>query len=324
MTGLFLASSGLVRGGHVHGLFPFGAGRMVMAGAARFGRRTPEPHVWPAAPLQFIRGDGWRGAAMEETTGKWVGLTDALPEIVSEQVWDQCRAAWEACQAKGGYAALAREFTDAENRYFARTRGSTWPDRNMPQPVRPPELEGMKAAVSLLQGKIVTFLCSGVERVRFYRMRQGDYQTPPNEYWRLCSFQRLNPRTEPASFEDFFRQYWVRLGTSDRIPVEFIQIFRASKAIVLEPIASGVKKPGGPGRPEKAATKFARSVARAWLEEGEDLSEYGKQSKCERHVLDQLAKNGLELSPTKVRTVVKEESEKLEVEKEKARKSANN
>ncbi|WP_249211448.1 hypothetical protein [Gluconobacter cerinus] len=72
MTGLSLASSGLARGGYVHGLFPFGAGRMVTDGAARSGRRTPEPHVWPAAPLQFMRGDGWRGAAMGENAGAWL------------------------------------------------------------------------------------------------------------------------------------------------------------------------------------------------------------------------------------------------------------
>ncbi|GAP23222.1 hypothetical protein GLF_0104 [Gluconobacter frateurii NBRC 101659] len=72
MTGLSLASSGLARTGHVHGLFPFCAGRMVTDGAARSGRRTPEPHVWPAAPLQFMCGDGWRGAAMGENVGAWL------------------------------------------------------------------------------------------------------------------------------------------------------------------------------------------------------------------------------------------------------------
>ncbi|WP_194259477.1 hypothetical protein [Gluconobacter vitians] len=262
---------------------------------------------------------------MEETTGKWIGLIDALPEIVSAQVWDQCRVAWEACQSKGGYAALARAFAKSYFAYNARVHGSTSPARNMRPPVRPPELNGMDAAVSLLQGEIVTFLCSGVERVRFYRRRQGDYQTPPNESWRRCALQYSDPRTESSSFEDFFRSYWVQCGTPDWIPVECIQIFRAEETAAFEPAVSSVKKPGGPGRPEKAETKFARSVARGWLEEeGERLSEYGKQSKCEQHVLDQLAKNGLELSLTKVRTVVKEESAKLEAEKEDARKSANN
>ncbi|KXV02896.1 hypothetical protein AD929_01425 [Gluconobacter potus] len=124
------------------------------------------------------------------------------------------------------------------------------------------------------------------------------------------------------------------VGGGDRIPVEFIQIFRASKAIVPEPIASGVKKPGGPGRPETAATTFARTRLRAWFEyEGDGFPHRGDQKKCEDYILDELAKNGLELSLTRVRTVVKEESaklaakkasEKLKAEKEKDRKSADN
>jgi len=94
MTGLSLASSGLVRAGHVHALFPFGAGRMVMAGAARSGRRTPEPHVWPAAPLKFMRGDGWRGAAMGHqldaaerfARGERVFLHELIPLWAAEEL----------------------------------------------------------------------------------------------------------------------------------------------------------------------------------------------------------------------------------------------
>lgn len=37
---------------------------ILVDGAARSGRRTPEPHVWPAAPPS-MRGDCWRGAAMD-------------------------------------------------------------------------------------------------------------------------------------------------------------------------------------------------------------------------------------------------------------------
>lgn len=38
----------------------------LVPGAARFGRRTPEPHDWLAAPLTIIRGDGRRGARMND------------------------------------------------------------------------------------------------------------------------------------------------------------------------------------------------------------------------------------------------------------------
>jgi len=328
MNAAALRSSGSTRAGSVQGLFSVCTGGMVGAGAARSGRRTPEPHVWPAAPLQFMRGDGWRGAAMEEATGKWVGLTDALREIASAQLWDQCRVAWEACQSKGGYAALARAFEKAYFAYNARVHGSTSPARNMRPPVRPPELNGMDAAVSLLQGEIVTFLCSGVERVRFYRMRQGDYQTPPNESWRRCAFQHSDSRRESSSFEDFFRSYWVQCGTPDWIPVECIQIFRAEETAASEPAVSSVKKPGGPGRPEKAETTFARILVRAWLEEeGEDLSERGKQSDCLKHVMSALIakyENDEIPSESTVKKLIKEESEKLKAEKEKARESARN
>lgn len=73
-------SAGSMSSGSVHGLFPVCAGRMVTAGAARSGRRTPEPHVWPAAPLQFMRGDGWRGAAMEDKEEYWANAGWFLPE----------------------------------------------------------------------------------------------------------------------------------------------------------------------------------------------------------------------------------------------------
>lgn len=94
MTGLSLASSRLVRAGHVHGLFPFGAGRMVTDGAARSGRRTPGPHVWLAAPLQFMRGDGWRGAAMSHqldaaerfARGERVFLYELIPLWAAEEL----------------------------------------------------------------------------------------------------------------------------------------------------------------------------------------------------------------------------------------------
>lgn len=51
--------------GTVHQALPVpGLHPMLLDGAARFGRRTPEPHVWPAAPSTLARGDGWRGAAV--------------------------------------------------------------------------------------------------------------------------------------------------------------------------------------------------------------------------------------------------------------------
>ena len=235
MSGVMSLSAGSMSSGSVHGLFPVCAGRMVTAGAARSGRRTPEPHVWPAAPLQFMRGDGWRGAAMEETTGKWVGLTDALRDIVSAEVWDQCRAAWEACQAKGGYSALAREFKRAKLAHWARANGSTSPVRNLLKSSVSPELQTMRAALEQLSGELTLCLCSSVERVRFYKRNTGDYVEPPCGFWRGYALWRDPFGVDPTSLEDVFRTCWMQRGESDRIPMEFIQIFRAVEAVVPEP-----------------------------------------------------------------------------------------
>ena len=94
MSGAMSSSVGSMSLGSVHGLFPFCAGRMVTAGAARSGRRTPEPHVRPAAPLQFMRGDGWRGAAMSNQSdaaerfarGECVFLHEMIPVWAPEEL----------------------------------------------------------------------------------------------------------------------------------------------------------------------------------------------------------------------------------------------
>ncbi|MCW2265326.1 hypothetical protein M2305_001273 [Gluconobacter cerinus] len=271
---------------------------------------------------------------MGETTSTWVGLADALHDIVSAQVWDQCLVAWDACKAAGGYASLEKASKQAQLRYWARTQGSTSLVPNVQKLLISPELQDMKTAFSLLQREIVSFLCSGEGRVRFYKPLQGDYSEPPSGFWRQSTLCHYPPRTEPPFFEDVFRACWIQLGSSVRVPVDFIQILQAVEAVTPEPAVSSMKKPGGPGRPEKAETTFARSAARAWLEEeGELFEKRGEQADCERYVLGQLEAKKLTLSEAKVRSVVKEESaklaakkdiEKLKAEKEKARKSASN
>ncbi|WP_208611713.1 hypothetical protein [Gluconobacter albidus] len=172
---------------------------------------------------------------MEETTGKWVGLADTLRDIVSAQVWDQCRSAWEGCQAKSGYAALAREFKRAKLAYWARTSGSTSPVRNLLKPSVPPELQTMRAALEQLSGELTLCLCSSVERVRFYKRNTGDYVEPPCGFWQGYALWRDPFGADPTSFEDVFRTCWMQRGKSDRIPVEFIQIFRAVETVAPEP-----------------------------------------------------------------------------------------
>lgn len=95
MNGAALRSSGSTRAGFVQGLFSVCTGGMVGAGAARSGRRTPEPHVWPAAPLQFMRGDGWRGAAVDKeidvrwANGDWMSFAETLELLASSSLCEQ-------------------------------------------------------------------------------------------------------------------------------------------------------------------------------------------------------------------------------------------
>jgi len=329
MSGVMSLSAGSMSSGFVHGLFPFRAGRMVTAGAARFGRRTPEPHVWPAAPLQFMRGDGWRGAAMEETTGKWVGLTDALPEIVSEQVWDQCRAAWEACVADGRYNELSR--AALKSRISSGVSKLPPSSLSLYRPLAkiPALIQALETALNTMRDEFRSFALASGDECRIFE-GTGYYQ-PPSGVWKDCRF--VSPlKSSSSSFEDFLGSLTIQiwLPKSKLIRLAYIQIFRAEETAASEPAVSSVKKSGGPGRPEKAETTFARILVRAWLEEeGEDLSERGKQSNCLTDVMsDLIAKygNGNSEIPSEstVKKLIKEQSEKLKAEKENARKSANN
>lgn len=333
MNGAALRSSGSTRAGSVQGLFSVCPGGMVGAGAARSGRRTPEPHVWPAAPLQFMRGDGWRGAAMEETTGKWVGLADALREIVSAQVWDQCRVAWEACAKDGRYNEISEADRKSRRRSISSKLPSSSPALYRPVPQIPVEIQALETALNTMRDEFRSFACASGEKCRIFE-GTGSYQ-PPGGVWKDCSFVRPL-KSSSSFFEDFIGSLTIRiwLPKSKFIRLAYIQIFRAEETAASESAVSSVKKPGGPGRPETAATTFARTRLRAWFEyEGDGFPHRGDQKKCEDYILDELAKNGLELSLTRVRTVVKEESaklaakkarEKLKAEKEKARKSADN
>ncbi|GBQ27668.1 hypothetical protein AA0472_2472 [Acetobacter estunensis NRIC 0472] len=113
---------------------------MLPDGAARFGRRTPEPHVWPAAPSALARGDGWRGAAVmtDESIkahlkrGDWVTLDEAFLELVPSDRKEEIKAAIADAASYGGVSAIARQVRDARIAEQARQHGSNVP----PSPVR--------------------------------------------------------------------------------------------------------------------------------------------------------------------------------------------
>jgi len=91
---------------------------ILVDGAARSGRRTPEPHVWPAAPLS-MRGDCWRGAAMSErynaaqafARGEWVSLPEVLHELMPEGEWLRLTAALECAVSIGNLRTLLARMT---------------------------------------------------------------------------------------------------------------------------------------------------------------------------------------------------------------------
>nr|WP_254454586.1 hypothetical protein [Acetobacter estunensis] len=74
--------------GTVHQTLPVpGLHPMLLDGAARFGRRTPEPHVWPAAPSTLARGDGWRGASMADSDKKnWLDSLQPVDRRTAERL----------------------------------------------------------------------------------------------------------------------------------------------------------------------------------------------------------------------------------------------
>ena len=316
MTGLSLASSGLVRAGHVHGLFPFCAGRMVTDGAARSGRRTPEPHVWPAAPLQFMRGDGWRGAAMGENVGAWLRArreemreeaeTDGLSLHDALVYYGRDDLLWDVVHDElSPTDAGEREFGDFLRGELMRSLRERFIDGALIAYAADPHRPGYRIKIpsedwGILFWRDESALC-------------GAYQSP------------LDYLGRPSRFHgdvDCYRD--VRIKSVAPLAI-FSGTPQLQNTNAVDIAISDNKPIGGPGRPEKAETTNARNFARAWLEEeGEDLSERGKQANCERYVLGQLEAKNWTLSSAKVRTVVKEESAKLKAEKEKARKSADN
>lgn len=89
MNAAALRSSGSTRAGSVQGLFSVCTGGMIGAGAARSGRRTPEPHVWPVAPLHFMHGGGWRGAAMGKSNSsdpEWFSELSSVDRTIARQL----------------------------------------------------------------------------------------------------------------------------------------------------------------------------------------------------------------------------------------------
>lgn len=112
---------------------------MLPDGAARFGRRTPEPHVWPAAPSALARGDSWRGAAVmtDESVkarlerGDWVTLDEAFPELVPSDLKEEIKAAIAEAAPYDGVSAIARQADNDRTAEWARKYGS-----NSSSPVR--------------------------------------------------------------------------------------------------------------------------------------------------------------------------------------------
>ena len=105
---------------------------MLPDGAARFGRRTPEPHVWPAAPSALARGDGWRGAAgmTDESVktrlerGDWVSLDEAFPELVPSDLKEKIKAVIADAASYGGVSVIDRETQHDRMAELARQSGS--------------------------------------------------------------------------------------------------------------------------------------------------------------------------------------------------------
>lgn len=90
---------------------------ILVDGAARSGRRTPEPHVWPAAPPS-MRGDCWRGAAMDVSDFIWrrceslrgQAEADGLEPRLALFYWGDVQWLWEIVRQERGIERSDREW----------------------------------------------------------------------------------------------------------------------------------------------------------------------------------------------------------------------
>ncbi|MFT8948069.1 MAG: hypothetical protein ABF876_16320 [Acetobacter aceti] len=302
---------------------------MLSDGAARFGRRTPEPHVWPAAPSALARGDGWRGAAVmtDESIkahlkrGDWVTLDEAFPELVPSDRKEEIKAAIADAASYGGVSAIARQVRDARIAEQARQHGSNVP----PSPVRMiftvdaakrnAIVDRFQKAWSAIDAAVKKRLADNewqVERI----MPDGSVQSIVSLAWHNMRFRWHGER----EFTEQFPGAWVCLPDDSRrrvgckLPLTMFQVRRASAPNAAPPTVCTTQNSPAPDAetseaPSQKPKKQSRFKGGGYsrkdaplIQEMKSLLEQGKASSvwdAAQQVADRAAGGGEDISKVK-------------------------
>jgi len=152
-------------------------------GAARFGRRTPGPHDWLAAPPAFTRGDDRRGAGMD--------IMALINERRAKLYADAMSGGLEPHDALvyWGDTSLLFEIIESEDRTL--------------DVGKPADLDGFR---SLLIGSVLEGLCNGKLRASAPdKQVRNRRRFIPKEFWSDANWYDDEPLLEPASEWSVFR-----------------------------------------------------------------------------------------------------------------------
>lgn len=265
----------------------------VKAGAARFGRRTPEPHVWPAAPRQIMRGEYHRGVGMSEDQAL------PLPALIAElrAKADQRGLTLEEAMLAFCDLSKATELLDLDphNVDYLIFFPSSPPSRSLT--IRAElcaELRG-----KLLSGGLVAY------GLPLEAGPLDERKEIPSHFWEGSGLYPSNNRAE-----DIDGAMIGRLRIKE--PVATALLPKAQ----ISPCPSNQKEVG---HPMTEAGQISYAYARAWLlENGEDLKAYhGKQADCIRFILDRFSQKEEcdPLSESQLKTIVKNASARITEEK---------
>lgn len=268
----------------------------VKAGAARFGRRTPEPHVWPAAPRQIMRGEDHRGVGMSEDQALPLPARIAGLRAKADQKGLTLQEAMLAfCDLSKATELLGLDPHNVDDFILF---PSCPPSRSLT--IRAElcaELRG-----KLLSGGLVAY------GLPLEAGSLDERKEIPSHFWEGSTLYTSNNQAEDID-GTMIGRLRIKEPTDSALPPR-----------TQAPSGSAPRR----GRRPNAASCQARIAAREWLEdEGEDLKEPGKQARCERHVKEVLSKAGLELSDSTVRNIVTKESREIAEKKAKARIAGN-
>jgi hypothetical protein len=276
--------------------------RIMRDGAARFGRRTPGPHAWPAAPLPFMRGDSRRGtvdmtdnsAKARLDRGEWVALDEAFPALVPDARTDAIRDIITAAAPDGGvhaiavkargsrWAAAGREY--GGNQAVIRSAGTS-------EPTSSPLLPRFHSIWSDIEEAVRGRLASGDYVIQRFGVT-GAAEEVVAGVWRTW---RLEWPGESA-FSGLFPGMMVKVSdqrgwrVESRVALSNFQIKRLSVPSAGPEGSKPTKRGGAPTKHDWA--KAAAIMAAYMSEHGEPGAERGDQAAAVKYLQERMGENG--------------------------------